>query len=270
MKKNNIDKIFQKKLLGKETLPSRQAWSKLENKLHHKRKKIVLFRYAAAITLLALTTFGIWLQKSEIIYPNDHPDKGRKGQIQILAQDVPIKKEAENMVDTWNSGKSEKNLIATIEPKNEEKKNESVPTESLKNQPKVTIKSEQRTNTLANTELPDINADHTLLVTDEVIPGPKEVLEKTEENIENNIYPKVTITFVRGVSSATNEIALITNDNEPAEQESKLKKLIQSAKELKLSDVNLAEIRETKDELFNLKPKLWSFILFISPKILFL
>ncbi|CAN5185380.1 hypothetical protein BH23BAC1_BH23BAC1_36230 [soil metagenome] len=249
MKKNNIDKLFQNKLLGKETLPPPQAWLKLENKLHHKRKKFILIRYAAAITLLVLTTIGVWISKSEIIYSGDHSDNSN--QVQNLAQDVPFQKETEIIVDSVKSGKSEENLLVTIEPKVEKKKIK--PLKELKKELTVSFTSDQSIKALTATESPVIHMDIPLVVSDEIITESKEVVKRTEET---NIYPKVTITFVRGASSVTNDLALVKNVKEPADQDSKLKKLIQSAKDLKLSDVNLAEIRETKDELFNLKPKL--------------
>lgn len=254
MNKKNIDHIFHNKLSGKETPPSLQAWKKLEKNLNNKRKTILLYRFAAAIAILIISSLVIWNINTDKLLSVGITLKDQEKQELKIVQDLNPAMQAEIPLEKSNGENESENLTAAIDPEVEEKEiiakpQEKISTVSKENQLDNQKEQPKLTPVYSN----DISSEIALTNEEIIIEFKDEAPETLKENI---IYPKVTITFVRGASGDNKEIALSDNSKEPADQESKIRRLLQSAKELKLSDVNLAEIRETKDEFFNLKPKL--------------
>jgi hypothetical protein len=255
MNKNKLDKLFYHKLSGKETIPPPQAWMKLNEKVKQKRNKVILYRYAASVIfLLSFSAVIIILKLNDPISGNLIVNNNER-QTNKVIKEFPLS-EPNNILEENNSGTliiESKDQLSAKELENHNKNiKATILSPSINNS--TDSKKIHKDQVIFFSESDNIKLKEITLEDEELH---KVMIEKVAEDQENlSSYPKVTITFKRGTYSEATDNALASIKKEPADQESRLKKFIQTAKELKLSEVNLAEIRETKDELFNLKPKL--------------
>ncbi len=249
MSAKKIDELFRQKLSGHAVAPGEQAWAKLQKKMKPGSKTPpVWMRVAAAATLLAISGMFLLLRES----PKNEPVLTNRTVVEPKSEIV--EEPREDTIATPQLPESEPTVA-----KNTQNASESA---------EVTKK---RAATPVQPQKPMIaSAEKKVEVKDE--PVALEDLQRKEESIAielpENPMPEVTETAIAAATEATTapevKITYIAGDDEKflkpvrdliesekqKDKKGGFSKLLASARNITSGDI-LAEIRESKDDLFN-------------------
>ncbi len=256
MENNKLDQLFAKKLKEAPIAPSDQAWQKLNSKLNKKNSKtsIIWYAVAASITLFAITF--LWLSDpiteetpAPLSYDSTANKKSNKNPSalkEIAAADPIDIKEPNASSEEQNSTTG---IPSKVLPNNNNQDN---------NQLSITLKETHKSSTTKQT-VTNTAPEQESVTTEKVN---TEVVAATENNKEE-ITNGVSMTYQLGDYRKKKNTVQETDQQPKPEKEqtteerkvSKLKKVLNFAKELKNGDSGLNGIKNAKDEFFDFGKK---------------
>ncbi|MFW5760286.1 MAG: hypothetical protein ACOCXH_04830 [Cyclobacteriaceae bacterium] len=245
--KNNLDQFFKIKTEGFQKQPSAEAWNKI-NKNLHPRSRVPVWQIAASVILIAAVAAVIYLQFN--IESNNTPA--------IVETELPDTAKQNNLVAPRQDALANKNTKQQEEATEEAKDNTVTPDPAQK--PDILVAQQTETGKLipAKNELkrPDIietpqiiDNNNALANAAEIPVNPITEAEVREEEKAERQRKRPTVTIV--YQKSTNESTTVAK-NEEKELKESLGKILNLAKDLKNSELALAEIRDVKDDLFAL------------------
>ncbi|MDQ3535133.1 MAG: hypothetical protein M3421_05850 [Bacteroidota bacterium] len=247
---HKLDKLFKGKLAEQEVTPSPLVWNKLHAELKRKKKhKFLLFyKVAAILLLLFISTITIIS-----INNNTNPNISGKGEITENAPALDSKKGlSENMLSVPQKedeiSKIEESLRDLDALHLSENKDQGIIIKQKKQ-----ISSQQTTiKEKVKEHIPPFDLE-TLPESEDLLLADKESIIQKNGN-EQQVSTVITITYKRGVKS--NEIIAAntpdSDQNISEKEKTALKRILNLAREIK-SEISLAELRDSKEDLFALE-----------------
>ncbi|MEQ8926154.1 MAG: hypothetical protein RLO81_10100 [Fulvivirga sp.] len=256
MSNKDLDSLFKNKLEDYEHQPAKDLWSSIDAQLPQKstKPKYWLLGIAASLLLLVGVAIGFYISHTEI----------EQNQQQLANQTKDIEKTElieESKTDA-SSEISDNDLLAVIEPN-----------EKMEETPVKTIEKKAAVSSSIKTEHFKSNVEQPIAEekVEEITPLPVETrpLELiAEKNIEpldisnataaaNKASEKqdVSSTIVFDIKEFTKENTTVLASANEEKKESKLKQLLNIAKDIKEGESGLSELREAKNDLFALNSK---------------
>lgn len=220
---NRIDQLFKEKLSDHKVAPSAEAWMKVQSGLVKKNKLVIVWRMAAVLVLFG-ALIGTWyfVSTDDTIAPHQ---LAKKKEI-FSPEKEAIKKPVESVVES-----TKPNLAQT--PKSEKKK---------KRTPDNEIKKETQ----------NANTENVVTADNEIQKQVEEVMVLTEPILTTQASTQdkpIVIEFTLE-STSTNPKIEVAQTME--EENSGLKKIIKTARDLKNGDSDLSVIRDAKNQLLAL------------------
>lgn len=244
MKDNKIDILFKKKLQGLEKSPRPVAWDKIHSQITKDKLSIVWWHRAAIIVLLCLSGVLIFYKKDDL--NNKQPEilSDSRGENTL---DQTEDKVAEN--DSHDSYNYSKKLHADAL---KEENSPSLRPKATKPSAKITKDLVAKTDTASGSdqymhedkENGQYQSNHSTIADASIF--------KEEAEIPIKDTPPVTIEFrsrkrtVEKPLLTDNSLESITEDHSSFT----LKKLMTKVKDIKESEISLADLRQAKDNLF--------------------
>lgn len=232
-----IDQIFRNKLGNRQAAPPPDAWSRLHSQLktEKKNKSAIYFKAAAVILLLFCSALAFY-----------HYQDKQSVQSGMESADA-LTQPGQNGLEAQKALAKLEELASENDRKEESIKDPvfSAPTTHIADLPKSTNNNKQKIQeTVPMEKTPQIEiltALETLLA---------EAEKPTSEGSNKKEFQGVTITYIKG--GVQENLATATG---PVEKEDKsaLKKFLKVAQEIKNTDISLAEIRDSKEDIFALK-----------------
>lgn len=245
---HNIDKLFKNKLGESQIAPSSEAWNKLQVQLKGKQKrKYVFFYKVASVFLLFLISLYAFFTL------NDITNILTSG-VNTVADKEAIKetKEIENQNNSTLIEDATPSKLVEIDPKNFNEKQ--LAENKILKKEIVDHKAEER-EIIEKSEITKeiVNTIKIITIDPEILPDTDILVAGSEsdnhQKIEEQQPPAITITYKKGRSNneTATKIAAVENEN------TALKKFLKLAKDIKFSEVSLADIRDSKEDLMNLE-----------------
>lgn len=245
MKDNRIDKLFQEKLSGLEKSPPPAAWDRVNMQLYKGKTPLLWWHKAAIVAIFCLSGTLIFSLTNRTtnkqpavttVKGEDHLHQNKlKGndhsQQKTTASDI-------KGITNDSSINKEKN-IGVVKPKT----NKNIAQIAKNPTTKVYLESQstaQEQNVKENWQQDDNLPSHLPIIKD--LPAKEEVVGV----VEVKKAPSVTIEFKSGRKMAE-EPAVALADT--PKNSSPLKKLTEKVREIKESEIDLAHIRQVKDDL---------------------
>lgn len=242
MSKNELDKLFQKKLGSFEDAPSMEAWNTLDSRLKSKRKGGTYYWIRIAASFVG------FLAVAALVF------------VQFNRSDDPVVAEETTPVQTEETVQPEQppvteQVVEETQPEEEEEKiSEPVrqqlaktvtekKTETSEEIPSATVTQVVQKENIAVIEVPEDS-----LVEKTTIALNVEPVETGEVTTQvggiSEPLPVVTISYRAGTEAVSAETA------EEAQPETKVGKAVNFLKKLKNGDENLVNLKEVKDGIF--------------------
>ncbi len=218
---NRIDDFFKRKLSDLKTAPSEEAWSRIEATLTKKNSVVVYWRMAAAL-LLCSVLIGAWFLSQK-----------EKPELAIIKEEKNIPTIKESMTDTVPQ--QDQTIIPNLAEKNKPQPSyRANPSRSSKNEK---IKSEEE-------ELPAVQEDKIPMEQHEPILALEEITVAAVTKTEKPIVIEFTLAPV----PETNLAQVVQVE----EKKTGLKRIWETARDLKNGEADFSVLRDAKNELLAL------------------
>lgn len=249
---NNIDRLFRDKLKYHPIRPSGDAWDKISNNLQKRKGKAIwIWASAAAIALVCISiTAVMYMQSGTEIADKQVPESD-----QSIIESNEKELLAEEMKPNLNDKTTAIQRKSTDKPIIKNSHNDVI-------QEKAPGKNPPKENQVANIETKTTSMQHREL---KVQPIPIQESNQIAENLpdialEKGKTPpakqeKMAITIIYKSGNKNKQSLMASDTGNKEESKSTLEKIVDKAKEIKSSDLGLAGLREAKDELLALEPK---------------
>ncbi len=217
---NRIDQLFKNMLSEHKAAPSAEAWTKVQSGLSKKNKRIIFWRIAAVFVLFGvLISTWYFLSNDETI---THPQLAKKKEIVTPPKEV-IKKPVESITESVKTN-------ITQSPENRKRRNE-------KSEIKKQIENSTSQNIAVENELQKQVED--------------KVMVTEQERIALSVKKEKPVVIEFTLESISKEpIIEVAQANEA--ESSGLKKIWETALDVKNGDSDLGILRDAKNQLFAL------------------
>ena len=217
---NRIDQLFKNMLSEHKAAPSAEAWTKVQSGLSKKNKRIIFWRIAAVFVLFGvLISTWYFLSNDETI---THPQLAKKKEIVTPPKEV-IKKPVESITESVKTN-------ITQSPENRKRRNE-------KSKVKKQIENSTSQNIAVENELQKQVED--------------KVMVTEQERIALSVKKEKPVVIEFTLESISKEpIIEVAQANEA--ESSGLKKIWETALDVKNGDSDLGILRDAKNQLFAL------------------
>ncbi len=222
---NRIDQLFKEKLSDHKVAPSPEAWTKVQSGLLKKNNIIVVWKMAAGFVLFgALISAWYFLSNDETITPTQLAEKKEI----VTPQKEVIEKPVESIRESEKA-----NITQTPKPEDRKRRNE-------KSEIKKQIENYTTENITMEDELQKQVEDN-LIVTESAL-------------IVHSVNKEKPIVIEFTLESISKEPIMEVVQTSEAES-SGLKKILETALDVKNGDSDLGIIRDAKNQLFALEFK---------------
>lgn len=234
----DIEKLFQEKLKNHQVVPPAKTWEKLNTRLHQKRKKLTLFYWKIAASILVFIG-GVGVAYIHLNGPNT--PLPRVGSNHLTQHSLPEMKVDE--VPATESKPSEESKNFYMEPKQtavETEKDSSDPIKEKKLPSSTKANQSQKEN--ADTKV--FSKPHDLTEVPTIQPNTIRPLA-IKEYLEDPVLPQVTLI---SRAEGNSPIKIIYKGAKPQEKHTSLEKTFAFIDHLKSANISFSELRKAKDE----------------------
>lgn len=243
------DKLFREKLEGFHKPAPTAAWNKIEAGLQKKNNKVIWFRVAAALLLIAVAAFLIWTTQSAPAEQVANKAKSKKiVEPAKQSQDQPAAPE-----QTFIQPEQHKEPVAQTKIKKVKRNNKNHPSTPQPEQQPVIVEAPSDIELVSF--IPDAINEIDSAIDETPITEATVIATTTEEEVKKGEESRVLVFSVEEVDSKYLDKEALAKATSAQKKSSTFRKLLNKAYDLKNNQDPFGELRQKKNEILALNFK---------------
>jgi hypothetical protein len=244
------DKLFREKLEGFHKPAPTAAWNKIEAGLQKKNNKVIWFRVAAALLLIAVAAFLIWTTQSAPAEQVANKTKSKK-----IVEPAKQNEDQPNASEqTVIQPEQHKEQVAQTKIKKVKRNNKNHPSTPQSEQQPVIVEAPSDIELVSF--IPDaINEIDSSAIDETSITEATVIATTTEEEVKKDEESRVLVFSVEEVDSKYLDKEALAKATSAQKKSSTFRKLLNRAYDLKNNQDPFGELRQKKNEILALNFK---------------